>query len=528
MKNLLIAGLLIFCCFITPLFPQISPGDLTKAHSNLEGLSNCTQCHELGERVLNSKCLDCHSEIQYLINTNRGYHSSSEVKGKDCSSCHSEHHGRNFRIVNFDPEKFNHEKAGFSLTGAHKNIDCEKCHNSKFISDTKLKKKYKTYLGLSDKCQSCHDDYHQNTLSDNCAKCHNTNSFKPAKDFDHSKTRYPLTGKHEIVECISCHVKEKRNGKDFQRFKDLSFSNCSSCHVDVHKGAFGADCKGCHSTGGFGIINQSAFNHSLTKFPLVGKHQQVKCNDCHKSGISVKPQFDRCINCHTDYHKGDFLFNNSIRDCADCHSEDGFSPSLFSIDDHNKLNFKLTGSHLAVSCKNCHGKNDVWKFRNIGTNCIDCHNNVHGTELTVEYLIDNKCENCHNVISWNTIAFDHKLTAFELLGKHSQISCSDCHVIKDDVNEVKYRFVSLQNDCKICHKDIHYGQFESDDKNDCQRCHGFDNWKPELFDHNKTKFSLTGAHSKLECSKCHKEVIKNDNTFIKYKLEDFKCSDCHS
>jgi len=41
------------------------------------------------------------SEIKNNINYGRGYHSSSDVKGKNCWVCHSEHHGRNFRIINF-------------------------------------------------------------------------------------------------------------------------------------------------------------------------------------------------------------------------------------------------------------------------------------------------------------------------------------------------------------------------------------------------------------------------------------------
>ncbi len=96
-------------------------------------MSNCTKCHELGDKVHNSKCLDCHTEIKSLINTGSGFHASSEVKGKNCSSCHNEHHGRNFRIINFNPEKFDHNKAGFSLTGKHSSTECKKCHKADFI-----------------------------------------------------------------------------------------------------------------------------------------------------------------------------------------------------------------------------------------------------------------------------------------------------------------------------------------------------------------------------------------------------------
>lgn len=528
MKLIIRIPVLLFSLYFnTSLYSQISPGDLTTAHSNLEGLSNCTKCHELGQQVLSSKCLDCHSEIKKLITNNRGYHSNSDVKGKECSSCHSEHHGRNFRIINFNPDTFDHNKTGFRLTGSHKSLDCSKCHNTRFITNSNLKKKHITYLGLNSDCKSCHEDYHQATLGNNCTDCHNTEKFRPAIAFDHSKTRYALTGKHLYVDCIKCHVIEKRNNKDFQKFNNLNFNNCSSCHTDVHKGNFGNDCKSCHSTSGFNLINQSAFDHSRTKFPLIGKHKLVKCNDCHKGGLSQKPLFAKCIDCHSDYHKGELLHNGLILDCNECHNEYNFSPSTYTLDKHNLSDFKLTGSHLAVPCKSCHGKNDQWKFRNIGIKCIDCHNNVHGSELAAKYLPDNKCENCHTTDSWNTVSFNHSRTAFELEGKHKHLTCKQCHSSVNEANETIYRFSSLNKNCEVCHVDIHFGQFIVDDKSDCLKCHAFNNWKPVKFDHSKTKFTLAGAHSKLDCSKCHKEVVRNDIKFIKYKLEDFKCASCH-
>ena len=85
---------------------QISPGKLSESHAHLEGLSNCTKCHLLGEKVTNEKCLDCHKEIATRINARKGYHASAEVRAKDCIKCHSDHHGRKFQMIHFDPDKF--------------------------------------------------------------------------------------------------------------------------------------------------------------------------------------------------------------------------------------------------------------------------------------------------------------------------------------------------------------------------------------------------------------------------------------
>ncbi|MCU0413330.1 MAG: cytochrome C [Ignavibacteriaceae bacterium] len=505
---------------------QISPGDLTNAHTNLEGISNCTKCHELGQQVNNSKCLDCHTEIKSRINSGSGYHSSSEVKGKNCSGCHSEHHGRNFRIVNFNPNNFDHKKTGFSLTGKHSQADCKECHKSDFISDNNLKKRKNTYLGLSENCIPCHEDYHQKTLGVNCSSCHNTETFKPAAKFDHSTAAFKLTGAHQKVECIGCHKIEMKNGKEFQTFKGIPFQNCISCHKDVHNGSFGQNCSSCHVTSSFKQINSAAFDHSRTKFPLVGKHKLVSCNNCHRAPSGFKMKFDLCTDCHTDFHKAQFVVENRTQTCSDCHNENGFRPSTFTIERHNKSKFQITGAHLATPCESCHYQQNTWHFKGTGIDCVSCHENIHINELKSEYLPENKCSVCHRTESWNTISFDHNQTNFPLQGKHSSAGCGNCHRKEID-NTIKIIFKSVRKECESCHKDIHFGQFKVEGISDCSRCHSFENWKPEKFDHNKTKFNLEGAHKNIECSKCHPQIEMSSNTFIKFKLEDFKCAACH-
>jgi len=124
--------------FLPGLYAQLSPGKLTQAHADLEGMFKCTQCHVLGSKLDNNKCLECHEEIQTLLDQNRGYHSSKEVRGLDCAKCHSEHHGRNFDMMRFDQDNFDHELTGYELTGAHRRIECRDCHLPDFISDRDL------------------------------------------------------------------------------------------------------------------------------------------------------------------------------------------------------------------------------------------------------------------------------------------------------------------------------------------------------------------------------------------------------
>ena len=530
-SNGLILLLLIICSFHINLFAQISPGNLTYAHSNLEGMSNCTKCHVLGKQLEVKRCLSCHNEIKSMIDKKIGYHSSREVISKDCWNCHSEHHGRAFQIIYFNKNNFDHNKTGFILEGKHSQLKCEECHQKKFILDPLLKNRTNTYLGLNTSCNSCHVDVHQNTLGNNCSSCHSFDKFKPAVLFNHDNSKYKLTGAHLNVDCKKCHLMVKLNGKMMQKFTGLQFENCSPCHRDIHKNMFGNNCLKCHSTESFKLIKKGSFDHNATKFPLKGAHNTVKCSGCHGTNLISEVKYDKCTDCHKDYHFNEFTKNNIIEDCKDCHNVKSFKDVLFSVQDHDKIKFQLEGSHLAVPCESCHYKKNEWHFRNIGLKCIDCHENIHGNELTNKYMKGNNCTSCHNTVSWQVITFDHNLTSFKLLGKHILVTCSKCHSQINQQGKLVSKFASLNSDCTSCHKDIHFGQFDSERSEQtsvCENCHDFNNWKPVKFDHDKTSFILTGKHEKVKCSGCHKSVNVNGNIFIKYKLKEFKCASCHS
>lgn len=509
-------------------FSQISPGDLAQVHAHLEGMSNCTKCHTLGEKVSDEKCLDCHKEIKTRIEQNRGYHVSLEVRGKSCVKCHNDHHGRNFEIVRFDKNNFNHSLAGFELQGAHKKKNCEDCHKKSLIQDENLKKKNFTYLGLPTTCISCHEDNHQGTLSEKCNDCHGADSFKPAVLFNHQKAAFQLVGKHQETDCIKCHKTTTQNGKPFQQFKNISFKKCTDCHEDIHKGKFGQDCKQCHTELSFTTIkDNNRFDHNQTGYKLEGRHFNLDCKKCHKEKYSVPVPHERCTDCHKDFHKGQFLQNGLVRDCAECHTVQGFTPSNFTILQHNQAQFPLEGAHLATPCFACHKKTEQWAFRNIGLKCVDCHNDIHESKINQKYYPEKECKKCHSANSWAEIIFDHSITGFDLKGAHSKKSCRSCHFQTEKTEAVVQQFSGLGKACTSCHEDKHYGQFEKDGQNDCVRCHGFENWKISAFDHSKTAFKLDGAHEKVACIKCHKVVRVDEKLFVQYKFKDIRCATCH-
>jgi hypothetical protein len=588
-------------------YGQISPGELTQSHAKLEGMSNCTMCHDLGSKVSNRKCLECHDEIKALLNQKKGYHAAPSVINKNCFDCHSEHHGRKFDMVRFNKDAFNHNQTSFKLDGKHKVTDCRKCHVSENIQNPKIKKRKNTFLGLDHKCFTCHEDYHQKTLSNDCSKCHNTEAFKPAAKFDHDKTNFKLRNKHNLLECKECHAVTTENGKKFQKFGNIPFGDCKvchkdphnrqlpgkckqchsdasfstfigrgrfnhnttnfrlkgshrkancfschlktsnpklvfqdkiqkkendcvSCHDDNHKGKYGNECAKCHNETSFLSLNSmKSFDHNVADYHLEGKHLTVDCKKCHKGRYSTPIDFSACKNCHTDYHRGQFAKNGVSPDCNECHSlKNGFDYSLYTLEKHQKTKFPLEGAHTATPCFACHVSKNRWTFKNLGSKCNDCHQDIHKGKIAERFYPGNDCKVCHENDSWSEVKFDHTRTKWPLEGKHLEVKCSECH-FKKIKNSTKFtqKFYKLESKCISCHENIHGNQFAIKGVTDCKRCHSPNNWNPDNFNHNATGFPLEGRHAEIACNKCHKAQIVNGKKKTYYKIEKHECKDCH-
>ncbi len=536
---------------------QISPGDLSRYHAKLEGLNNCTQCHELGKDVSDAKCLSCHKAIDGRIRAGTGYHSSLEVKGTRCAKCHGEHFGREFELVYWKEgkDKFDHKLTGYPLVGAHAKQKCLTCHAADYQDTAELdstSKRAATMLGLTTACVSCHADEHQNQLTDNCESCHNMDKWSPAALFSHDKSKYPLTGKHSEVACLKCHkselVTEISTGRiadpyhplERSIYQGLTFSSCNSCHEDAHKGKFGPNCSGCHTTENFAVAKMAKdFDHNKTGYPIVGRHIGVDCTKCHTSGKMTDPvAHAACKDCHRDEHRGQFAARADGGKCESCHTVDGYVPARYGAVEHAQTKFPLAGGHLATPCIACHAKTESDKlgeyakfaFDTLG--CKVCHQDVHRGQLE-KYMKNSGCEYCHNVESWHKITFDHAATVFPLAGKHNQTECMKCHVRENLGTEAELiRMSPLARECELCHSDPHRGQFVKDTtaaiKFDCKRCHVPEGWKKLVFDHNRdARWALDGAHEKVACISCHKPQTDAQGTYALYRPLASACTDCH-
>ena len=101
----------------------------------------------------------------------------------------------------------------------------------------------------------------------------------------------------------------------------------------VSKGSFVHICMAAEN---FKNVRLNGFDHDKTGFQLLGQHRVVKCGECHGTDLNSKPEHKNCTNCHKDYHKGEFISTGKSGGCSDCHTVNGFSPSLFTLELHQK------------------------------------------------------------------------------------------------------------------------------------------------------------------------------------------------
>ena len=276
-------------------------------------------------------------------------------------------------------------------------------------------------------------------------------------------------------------------------------------------------CQNCHTAQGWKPIRAvPEFDHNTTSYPLRGMHIAVACVSCH-----VKPVFSnvgkKCQDCHADIHKRTLGAN-----CEQCHSVRGWNVAIKDIQAHNNR-FPLTGAHAAVDCDACHKNAGNSKFQTMSTNCLSCHmKDFKGTtnpnHVAGGVAFQAPCESCHSTDNWQGAKFDHSATGFLLTGGHAvpPATCEGCHVNNN------YNLGPTA--CVGCHMPQFTGAKNPDHvaghfAQTCETCHTTVAWQPATFDHSKTAFPLTGAHTSTPCASCH----VNNN----YQITVTTCVSCH-
>ncbi len=404
-----------------------------------------------------------------------------------CDNCHTFTGWKPIRSV---PE-FDHNRTRFPLRGMHESVSCRSCHINL------------VFTNVGSRCSDCHADLHRGQFGARCEQCHTVKGWNVAvKAIQNHQNRFPLVGAHATLECEACH----RGGASGQ-FTGLP-TDCLSCHTKDFQNAKGPDhqalgfpttCQSCHSMNSwFG----ATFDHlKFTGFALTGAHARLDCLSCHIGG-KFKGTPANCYGCHVKDYNGStnppHLQAGFPTDCSTCHTTATWAGAKF---DHNTFTkFPLTGAHVTIPCIQCHIGG---KFAGTPADCYSCHiKDYNGTNNPnhVQAGFPTACQTCHTTSSWQGAKFDHSKTNFPLTGAHVNVPCTTCHV--------NGKYAGLGTTCVTCHlKDFNGttnpNHVQSGFPQTCEVCHNTSAWRPASFDHNKTKFPLTGAHVTVQCSQCH-------------------------
>ena len=264
-----------------------------------------------------------------------------------------------------------------------------------------------------------------------------------------------------------------------------------------HGDDFDLDCSECHNSENWNVdLTKVEFDHSQTKFSLVGQHQNVDCKSCHTSLVFSSAKTD-CISCHTDIHQGTVGF-----ECANCHT-----PTTWIVKNiigvHQTSRFPLVGAHKQADCAQCHSGYTELRFDVENIDCYACHIQDYNSARSPDHIaakFSTDCEECHRVnsLTWNTSNVNHSF--FPLTGGHSLPSCYSCH--QQDT------FSGLSPECYSCHQQNYQAttnpnHISAGIPTTCEVCHSINSWSPAQFNHNLTEFPLTGKHINTQCSDCH-------------------------
>ncbi len=451
---------------------------------------------------LKSECAACHKD------PHKG------TLGTACGTCHG--------TESFRPKDFRHPRLPEFFAGLHENLACEKCHGGPKTgpSGKPVPVGDRTYRGLSVACATCHKDPHLGQVSASCETCHAVSGakFAPVK-FDHSKSTFPLTGKHAPLACEKCHKKETAkfpaaNGTAV-RLKGLGTA-CATCHKDPHLGQLGTSCATCHSTETFKV---PTFKHPGSPEFWKGAHATAPCAKCHKAEAGAFPAGEgtavryrgfkaSCASCHKDAHQGTLGPG-----CESCHAPTGAWKSASRA--FHKTSWPLEGKHLLVPCASCHVKGQTKGTPRL---CADCHwyrrqDDRFKTRLGLD------CQNCHRPTSWTAVTWSHAAaTGFALAGAHAGVDCEKCHT------GGLFR-KSESSGCVGCHREDYDRAKEPSHvaagfPTTCDTCHRVSDtsWEQARFNH-QASFPLAGSHATAACASCHENGV--------YRGTARDCSGCH-
>jgi hypothetical protein len=174
-------------------------------------------------------------------------------------------------------------------------------------------------------------------------------------------------------------------------------------------------------------VDYSSFDHTATGFPLRGRHLNLKCEQCHLSGV----------------------FEGTPRECKICHIQGNPRSAMYVPSNHVPLE---SSAFRSSDCTDCH--TDIsfggahFAHANVTPGqCSVCHNGVNAQGKSKNHIPTNQsCDACHLTISF--------ATAFEAYPPgHIPTSqpCQTCHSAGFNLNTTQMVHTGISTGCTTCH-----------------------------------------------------------------------------
>ncbi len=397
------------------------------------------------------------------------------------------------------------------------------------------------------------------------------------RDFDHTRTGFPLTGVHVNERCESCHMNGILKGTP---------RDCASCHTAGSRFSRGnivkttshmptaQACETCHNTITFANTH---FSHAGVKAgtcadchngrAATGKgpnHPMVSssCDTCHRTTAFRPPtRYDHvgvvigsCDKCHngtgaTGKNQTTHIPTNAA--CDNCHRvTTAWSPAVYSHAGvvagscgscHTGTYQKATGKsasnyHTAttsIPCDTCHKSTAGWtttSFGHVGLaagSCVSCHvgarAKVKGTAAKPGHLVTTAaCDSCHkSTAAWLPVtAFNHVGVAVG--------SCGTCHDGTSAKGKTAVTHIPTSAACDSCHKITtawipatygHVGVVAGS----CGTCH------TGTYQKATGKSATTHIPTSAACDSCHKITTAwSPATYGHVGVVAGSCGSCHT
>lgn len=109
-----------------------------------------------------------------------------------------------------------------------------------------------------------------------------------------------------------------------------------------------------------------------------------------------------------------------------------------------------------MACGSCHPVVDRGspkqrvRFQGTPKACASCHGDPHEGQFA-RASPPLQCAQCHSVLGWSRVSFNHDRARFKLEGAHRTTPCGACHKTEVRAGKRVVRFKPLPVTCEGCH-----------------------------------------------------------------------------